>query len=135
LRHEIQSHRVTVTRQLADEAPKVLGDRIQFQQVIVNLTVNAIQAIEHAQSTQREINIGVTVLDAVKLRCTVEDSGPGIAHEHLDSLFESFFTTKENGMGMGLPICRSIIKAHGGHFSADNESDDRLSFLIPFGVR
>jgi predicted ATPase/signal transduction histidine kinase len=134
LRHEIQSHRVTVTRQLADEAPKVLGDRIQFQQVIVNLTVNAIQAIEHAQSTQREINIGVTVLDAVKLRCTVEDSGPGIAHEHLDSLFESFFTTKENGMGMGLPICRSIIKAHGGHFSADNESvhgGARFSFTLP----
>jgi signal transduction histidine kinase len=103
--------------------------------VIVNLTVNAIQAMEQAQSEQREITIRVTVPDAVTLCCAVEDSGPGIAHEHLDSLFESFFTTKENGMGMGLRICRSIIKAHGGHFSVDNESvhgGARFSFTLPF---
>jgi predicted ATPase/signal transduction histidine kinase len=134
LRHEIQSHHVTVTRQLADGAPRVQGDRIQFQQVIVNLTVNAIQAMEQAQNAQRNITISVAVQDAATLRCTVEDSGPGLDPEHLDSLFESFFTTKENGMGMGLPISRSIIKAHGGHISADNESvhgGARFFFTLP----
>ena len=134
LRHEIQHHGVTVTHLLAEGTPQVLGDRIQFQQVIVNLTVNAIQAMEQAQSTQRNITIRVAVKDAAMLCCTVEDSGPGIAPEDLDSLFESFFTTKESGMGMGLPISRSIIRAHGGHISADNESvhgGARFSFTLP----
>jgi len=59
---------------------------------------------------------------AVTLRCAVEDSGPGIVPEHFDQLFDSFFTTKQDGMGMGLPICRSIIEAHGGQIAADNDS-------------
>ncbi|WP_346779175.1 AAA family ATPase [Burkholderia sp. Ac-20365] len=134
LRHEVNSRHVTVKRQLADGTPKVLGDRIQFQQVIVNLAVNAIQAIDQARSLQREIAITVAVHDSATLRCSVEDSGPGIAPEHLHSLFESFFTTKESGMGMGLPICHSIIETHGGTISADNESalgGARFYFTLP----
>jgi C4-dicarboxylate-specific signal transduction histidine kinase len=134
LRHEVQSRRVTVTRQIAAQAPQVLGDRIQLQQVIVNLAVNAMQAMEQARSAKRELAIGVAKMDAGTVRCSVSDSGPGIAPEHLGSLFDSFFTTKENGMGMGLPICRSIIEAHGGYISADNESAHggaRFYFMLP----
>jgi signal transduction histidine kinase len=70
--------------------------------------------------------------------CSVEDSGPGIEPQHLARLFDSFFTTKETGMGMGLPICRSVIGAHGGRISADNESTlggARLSFTLPAADR
>ncbi|WP_313955685.1 AAA family ATPase [Paraburkholderia sp. BCC1884] len=134
LRHEVQSRHVAVTRQLVDGTPQVRVDRIQLQQVVVNLTVNAMQAIEQTRSTRREITIRVAMEDAATLRCVVEDNGPGIALNHLDSLFESFFTTKENGMGMGLPICRSIIETHGGHISADNRSvhgGARFYFTLP----
>jgi C4-dicarboxylate-specific signal transduction histidine kinase len=122
LHHEIQSRGVTVSRHLAPGLPKVLADRVQFQQVIVNLVVNAIQAMEHAGSTERRITIRTAMPHGVTLRCAVEDSGPGIVAEHFDRLFDSFFTTKQDGMGMGLPICRSIIEAHGGRIAADNGS-------------
>jgi PAS domain S-box-containing protein len=122
LHHEIQSRGVTVSRHLAPGLPKVLADRVQFQQVIVNLVVNAIQAMEHAGSTERRITIRTAMPHGVTLRCAVEDSGPGIVREHFDQLFDSFFTTKQDGMGMGLPICRSIIEAHGGRIAADNGS-------------
>jgi PAS domain S-box-containing protein len=134
LRHEAQSRAVTVSHHLAPGPPKVLADRIQFQQVIVNLAVNAMQAIEQAGSLERKITIRTAMPDAATLCCAVEDSGPGIAPEHLGCLFDSFFTTKENGMGMGLSICRSIIEAHGGRIAADNESAHggaRLYFTLP----
>jgi len=134
LHHEIQSRGVTVSRHLAPGMPKVLADRVQFQQVIVNLVVNAIQAMEQAGSTERRITIRTAMPHAVTLRCAVEDSGPGIVPEHLDRLFDSFFTTKPDGMGMGLPICRSIIEAHGGRIAADNESAHggaRVYFTLP----
>ncbi|GJH03365.1 ATP-binding sensor histidine kinase [Paraburkholderia terrae] len=134
LRYEAHSRRVTVTRQFAAGPPQVLADRIQLQQVIVNLTVNAMQAMEQAHSERREITIRVATQDAGTLHCAIEDSGPGIIPAYLRSLFESFFTTKENGMGMGLPICRSIIEAHGGRISADNASihgGARFHFTLP----
>ncbi|CAD6533894.1 Adaptive-response sensory-kinase SasA [Paraburkholderia hiiakae] len=134
LRHEIQSQHVTVTREVAAGTPQLLADRVQLQQVIVNLAVNAIQAMEHSQSERREITIRVFTQDVGTVSCAVEDSGPGIAPGYLGSLFESFFTTKNTGMGMGLPICRSIIEAHGGHISASNASAHggaSFSFILP----
>ncbi|MGF6633148.1 sensor histidine kinase [Paraburkholderia sp. MM6662-R1] len=112
----------------------MLADRIQLQQVIVNLLVNAMQAMEQAGSPERKITITTTVRDASTLCCAIEDSGPGIAPEHVDRLFESFFTTKENGMGLGLPICRSILESHHGRIAADNASAHggaRFYFTIP----
>jgi C4-dicarboxylate-specific signal transduction histidine kinase len=134
LHHEVQMRGVTVSHHAALGTPKVLADRVQFQQVIVNLAVNAMQAMEHAKSPERRITIRTTMPDAATLRCAVEDSGPGIAPEHFDHLFESFFTTKQDGMGMGLPICRSIIEAHGGSIVADGESAHggaRFCFDLP----
>ncbi|WP_031357372.1 AAA family ATPase [Caballeronia sordidicola] len=134
LRHEVKMRGVTVSHHVAPGAPHVLADRVQFQQVIVNLAVNAMQAMEHAQSPERRIGIRTAMSDPATLRCMVEDSGPGVAPEHLDYLFESFFTTKQDGMGMGLPICRSIIEAHGGRIAVDSESTlggARFYFEIP----
>jgi PAS domain S-box-containing protein len=134
LRHEIQSRAVTVLHHPAPAAPKVLGDRTQLQQVIANLAVNAMQALAQAGTADGRIVIRTVVADAGTLRCTVEDNGPGISTDHLGRLFESFFTTKESGMGMGLPICRSIIEAHGGLIMADNEAANggaRFSFTLP----
>jgi signal transduction histidine kinase len=136
LRHEVQMRGVTVSHHPALGAPRVLADRVQLQQVIVNLAVNAMQAMEQARTEDRRITIRTLVPDITILRCAVEDSGPGVAPDHRGRLFESFFTTKPDGMGMGLPICRSIIEAHGGHIAADNESTHggaRFYFDLPAG--
>ena len=122
LRHEVQSHGLTVTHHSNPAAPKMLGDRTQLQQVFVNLMVNAIQAMAPMGATRRTLVIRTTLSDPSTLCCTLEDSGPGIKPEHLDHLFDSFFTTKDGGIGLGLPISRSIIEAHGGHIRADNKS-------------
>jgi signal transduction histidine kinase/FixJ family two-component response regulator len=134
LRHEVQSHGLMVTHHVNPAAPKVLGDRTQLQQVFVNLTVNAIQAMAQMETTRRTLVIRTTLSDPRTLCCTLEDSGPGIKPEHLDHLFDSFFTTKDAGMGLGLRISRSIIEAHGGYIRADNESacgGARFSFTLP----
>jgi PAS domain S-box-containing protein len=134
LRQEVQSRAVSVSHHPAPAAPRVRGDRTQLQQVIANLAVNSMQAMTQAKSTNRRITIRTAVPNPVTLHCTVEDSGPGIEPGHLARLFESFFTTKEGGMGMGLPICRSIIEAHGGRIAADNGGADggaRFTFTLP----
>jgi len=123
-----------VTHHPNPAVPKVLGDRTQLQQVFVNLTVNAIQAMAQVETTRRMLVIRTTRSDPSTLCCTLEDSGPGIKPEHFDHLFDSFFTTKDAGMGLGLSITRSIIEAHGGYIRADNESaygGARFSFTLP----
>jgi C4-dicarboxylate-specific signal transduction histidine kinase len=110
LRHEVQSHGLTVTHHSNPAAPKMLGDRTQLQQVFVNLMVNAIQAMAQMGAGRRTLVIRTTLSDPRTLCCTLEDSGPGIKPEHLDHLFDSFFTTKDGGIGLGLPISRSIIE-------------------------
>ena len=101
--------------------------------MIVNLAVNAMQAMIQAESTRRRIVIRTATQDAT-VRCSVEDSGPGIEPQHVVRLFDSFFTTKDGGMGMGLRICRSVIEAHGGRIAADNQSalgGARFFFSLP----
>ena len=134
LRHELEARSVAVSHFPAFGPQKVLADRTQLQQVIVNLTVNAVQAMAHAGSANRKISFRTVVPDATTLRCSVEDSGPGIEQQHVTRLFDSFFTTKDSGMGMGLRICRSVIEAHGGRIEADNKSalgGARFSFTLP----
>jgi PAS domain S-box-containing protein len=134
LRHEFQLKSVSVSLDLAPALPYVVGDRTQLHQVIVNLAINAVQAMERSVGARRSISIRATLSDPKTVFCSVEDSGPGIDAGYLPRLFESFFTTKETGMGMGLPICRSIVEAHRGEIRADNNSalgGARFSFALP----
>ncbi|BAN27824.1 AAA family ATPase [Caballeronia insecticola] len=140
LQHEVHAHGVNIVRKSATGSPVVLADRVQLQQVIVNLLVNSMQAMQTMDSTahaRSEITIRTTMPDASSVTCAVEDSGPGIDPQVMNRVFQSFFTTKENGMGMGLAICRSIIEAHGGEIAADNASPHggaRFFFTLPLAV-
>jgi PAS domain S-box-containing protein len=137
LHHEFQSRGISVSFDLAPELPQVFGDRTQLQQVIVNLAINAAQAMAQSDGARRSIFLRTALSDAETVCGSVEDSGPGIDPTHLPRLFDSFFTTKNTGMGMGLPICRSIIEAHDGQISADNNSamgGARFQFALPANV-
>lgn len=132
LKHEFQSRGISVSLDLATELPQIVGDRTQLQQVIVNLAINAMQAM--ADSGRRNIHVRTTLLAPETVCCAIEDSGPGVDSAAFPRLFDSFFTTKEAGMGMGLPISRSIIEAHGGRIRVENNSTlggARFSFELP----
>lgn len=122
LRPELRAKAVSVSLDLEPESLRLLGDRTQLQQVIVNLAFNAVQAMVESDTLDRRILIRTMRSNLEAVSCTVEDSGPGIDAALLPQLFRSFFTTKDAGMGLGLAISRSIIEAHGGHICADNKS-------------
>jgi C4-dicarboxylate-specific signal transduction histidine kinase len=115
---EIQRHRVAVQTELADKLPPLLADRIQLQQVLRNLIMNALEAIDAVTDRARVLTMRSTAHDSKSVLITVEDSGTGIEPKNMQRIFDSFFTTKPHGMGMGLAICRSIIDSHGGSLSA-----------------
>jgi len=121
LRHEMQAQGVMLKLDLAADLPAVMGDRTQLQQVVVNLALNAMQAMAQAKTANRAIAISSRVMDH-KLQVAISDTGPGMPPDVQERLFESFFTTKESGMGMGLPICRSIIEAHGGEMRVESNT-------------
>jgi signal transduction histidine kinase len=137
LRHEFQSKDIAVSLDLAPNLPAVLGDRIQLQQVVVNLAVNAIQAVTESARARRTILVRTARCFSETVRCSIEDDGPGIEATHLPHIFGNFFTTKKTGMGLGLPISQSIVEAHGGRIEADNESGlggARFMFALPVNV-
>jgi C4-dicarboxylate-specific signal transduction histidine kinase len=133
VRREMSNHRVMLELQLSPGLPAVLGDPVQLQQVIINLIVNGIQAMADItdQLNILTISSGTNAADDVFL--AVGDTGHGIGAGTGDQLFDAFFTTKTNGMGMGLSICRSIIEVHGGAISATaNDSRGALfQFTLP----
>jgi C4-dicarboxylate-specific signal transduction histidine kinase len=134
LRHEFQSGDIKVSLDLDPDLPAVAGDRTQLQQVIVNLVVNAVQAMTESTTAPHDLLVRTVLSASGDVCCSVEDDGPGISPAHLPRLFDGFFTTKESGMGMGLPISQSIIESHGGWIGADNESTlggARFSFTLP----
>jgi signal transduction histidine kinase len=109
---------VTVGTQLAGELPRIQGDRVQLQQVMLNLIVNAIQSMSGVEDGNRELHISTVSIEPEGVCVAVRDTGHGLRPESLPRLFEPFYTTKPDGMGMGLAICRSIIEAHGGRLWA-----------------
>jgi signal transduction histidine kinase len=119
VRGELSKNRVSVETQLAEGLSPVLGDRVQLQQVILNLILNAMEAMISTDDPVRELVISTDLHSSDGLLVAVSDSGPGVAPEDRDRIFESFYTTKANGVGIGLSICRSIIDAHGGRLWAD----------------
>src|SRR6266566_4634216 len=109
---------VTVGAQLAGELPRIQCDRVQLQQVMLNLVVNAIQSMSGVEDGNRELHISTVSIEPEGVCVAVRDTGHGLRPESLPRLFEPFYTTKPDGMGMGLSICRSIIEAHGGRLWA-----------------
>jgi PAS domain S-box-containing protein len=134
-RSEVHSNAVTLQTRLGDDVPLILGDRIQLQQVILNLMINAIEAMNAIRDTPRELLIGSTKDDSHRVVVTVRDSGPGLDPKSLDRLFHAFYTTKPHGMGMGLAISRSIIEAHGGRLCATANAPHGavFQFTLPIG--
>jgi C4-dicarboxylate-specific signal transduction histidine kinase len=122
IHHETQRHNIFLRTELAPGAPSVSGDRVQLQQVILNLAMNGIESIAGLENEPKRLMIRSALSNPGELLVSVEDTGAGIDAEHVDRLFAPFFTTKPKGIGMGLPICRSIVEAHGGRlWAAKNE--------------
>jgi signal transduction histidine kinase len=118
VQRELNSQRISLRAELTPALPEVFGDRIQLQQVIINLLINGIEAMQSVTGRPRELVIRSGQDETSQLRLSVTDCGVGISAENVNRLFNAFFTTKTNGLGMGLSICRSIVEAHGGRLSA-----------------
>jgi len=133
LNDELQRHKITVQSELIDGLPSVLADRVQLQQVILNLAMNAIETMSSVVSRARILRIKSAIYKADGVLVSVEDSGSGINPEDIERIFDAFFTTKALGMGMGLSICRSIIEAHGGRIwaTSGNGHGAVLNILLP----
>ena len=120
LRSELNSRRVSVRTELSQELPRISADRVQLQQVVLNLVMNAGEAMDAMPAGARMLTIRSEACAPNEVIIAVEDSGPGIDPKDVDRIFDPFFTTKSQGMGMGLSICRSIIEAHHGQLSASS---------------
>jgi C4-dicarboxylate-specific signal transduction histidine kinase len=118
VQRELISHRVSLRTELAPTLPMILGDRVQLQQVIINLVMNGIEAMQSVTDRPRELVIRSGQGETQQVLVSVTDCGVGISAENADQLFDAFFTTKSGGMGMGLSICRSIMEAYGGRLWA-----------------
>jgi PAS domain S-box-containing protein len=133
-RSQVQSNGVSLRTRLGDDLPLILGDRIQLQQVLLNLIINAIEAMNDV-SDARELSISSANDDSCNVLVAVRDSGPGLDPRNLDRLFQAFYTTKPHGMGMGLAISHSIVEALGGRLWAASNvpSGAVFQFTLPIG--
>jgi C4-dicarboxylate-specific signal transduction histidine kinase len=130
---ELSRQGIALEVNLQPDQPSIGGDRVQLQQVMLNLVSNAADAINSSENQQRRVTV-VSAMDPSGEVCvTVEDAGVGIDPDHLDMIFNPFFTTKRDGIGMGLSICRSIIDAHGGRLWAEPRvpTGTRFRFTLP----
>jgi signal transduction histidine kinase len=131
-RREAANNSVSVRTQLAEGLPPVRGDRVQLQQVLLNLIINAIEAMHDVGDEERELLIS-TRHEPDGVSVEVRDSGPGFTPAALERVFEAFYTTKSSGLGLGLSICRSIIEAHQGRLwtSANLPRGASFQFALP----
>jgi PAS domain S-box-containing protein len=130
LHADLQKRQISVQTDQLMEIPEVAGDRVQLQQVILNLVMNAMEAMDAVADRPRVLKITSGTHNSSGVLITVEDSGTGIDPKKLENIFEPFYTTKSYGMGMGLLICRSIIEAHGGRLSASQGKPHGLALQI-----
>lgn len=132
-REATQQKRVMFDARLTHDVPRVLADRVQLQQVLINLITNATDAMSDVSERQRTVTISSTCDDRSQVEIAVIDAGSGIDPEHRDRIFDPFFTTKADGMGMGLAICRGIVEACGGRLWATPNVDigTTVRFSLP----
>jgi signal transduction histidine kinase len=129
------AHNVTIDTVLSPNPLNVNGDRVQLEQVILNLVANAIDVLDETHRDNRRIIVQTHLLDDnTAAELSVSDTGPGIQPDLLTQIFEPFFTTKDAGMGMGLAIARTIVEAHGGRLSAENQAGGGAIFRLTVPV-
>jgi len=133
LRFDAEARRVKLTLELSQSVPRVRGDRVQFQQVLLNLILNAMDAMNGCEAGRRCVAVCVRPREEA-IEVAVSDSGYGIPEENLKRLFEPFFTTKPSGMGLGLAISRTIIEVHGGRLWAENNLEGGATFCFTLPV-
>lgn len=129
-RAQLTAQQVDVRTHLTPSLPPVLGDRIQLQQVLLNLLLNASEALCAKGKDNRRVTVSTTTNEGGFVTIAIADNGPGLDAAIFNRLFEPFVTTKENGLGLGLSICRSIMAAHGGHISAAKNADGGATFTV-----
>jgi two-component system sensor kinase FixL len=127
-------HGVRVLVELNSGSPAVRGDRVQLQQVLLNLLLNAFDAMKATRLKEREVRVQAKSNGAAMIQISVSDNGAGLTSNKLDKIFAPFYTTKREGLGMGLSICRSIIAAHGGRLWAENNPDRGATFYFTVPV-
>jgi len=130
VRSDVVMRGVRLDMHIADDLPQVRGDRIQLQQVVLNLLLNAFDAMKDRPQHERVVRVEATRTDAGDLRIAVCDSGPGIAAGDLERIFTPFFTTKRDGLGLGLSISRSILETHGAQLRVENNADRGVTFYF-----
>lgn len=133
LQPEARRRGVALDVRTAPTAAPLVGDRVQIQQVLLNLVLNALDAVNGLPEARRTVAVSVE-RDANRLALVVRDRGRGIASEHLPKLFDSFFSTKRRGMGLGLSIARTLVEAHGGHIQAESSPGDGAVFRAEWPV-
>jgi PAS domain S-box-containing protein len=130
LHSDLVNHNVVVDGDLAQRLPDVYGDRVQFQQVLINLIINGCDAMANTKHSKRRLSVRTESANGDGVRITVGDQGCGISPDRLETVFEPFVTTKSKGMGLGLAVCRTIITAHGGRLWAENMPDAGACFVF-----
>jgi signal transduction histidine kinase len=128
---------VLAKMQLAEGLPRIFGDRVQLQQVMLNLIMNAVEAMSEVSERSRELLISTSKAGSDRVLVAVSDSGPGLPQAFPDRIFDAFYTTKRTGLGLGLSICRSIIDAHGGRLWAkpNDPHGTVFCFTMPIGEK
>jgi C4-dicarboxylate-specific signal transduction histidine kinase len=135
IRSETEGREVHVRLALPDELPRIQADRIQLQQVMLNLLRNGCESMQGTPPDERRLTVESRLIDHASVAVSVCDHGEGCEAKDLDRLFEPFFTTKEQGLGMGLSISRSIIESHGGRLTAQSNATRGLTFQFTLPIR
>jgi signal transduction histidine kinase len=134
-RNELQASGAGVRLELGDAIPLLVADRVQLQQVVLNLITNAIESMNSVEGQRRELVVGTQRDNGAYVEVFVRDSGVGLQPTSKERIFDPFFTTKSDGMGMGLSVCRSIVENHGGRLWAVANDGPGTTFLFTLPLR
>lgn len=137
MRSDLLNHHISVEAHLQPDLPRVLGDHVQLQQVLLNLIMNASDAMAGIDESNRRLQVSTTRTDDDCLCVSVRDTGRGIPEEEMEHVFESYYTTKPHGLGLGLAVCRSILQAHHGRLVVENHPDGGavFRFILPLEIQ